>query len=178
MTGVPLPAYKQFWTDKWPFLKNDYKELITKYPEAAPSLHQLYKVFCDIEEVTLPLVGESEEWAVIVSSAEDNRENFSKTLCSKLLFTALYCTYTVMLNVLKNILKVRSQTGQTTETDGFKEVHSRKRHSTEEAARTPKKATLSETSAKAATKNVLPPSGKRIWTLAPLLQNPVQQQRR
>jgi hypothetical protein len=57
----------------------------------------------------------------------------------------------------KNILKVRSQTGQTSETDGFKEVLSRKRNSTEEAARTPKKATPSEKSAKAATKNFFAP---------------------
>jgi hypothetical protein len=59
----------------------------------------------------------------------------------------------VILNEIKNILKVRSQTGQTSETDGFKEVCSRKRHSTEEAAHTPKKVTLSETSTKVATKN-------------------------
>jgi hypothetical protein len=81
-------------------LKNNYKELITKYPEAAPSLQQLYKVLCDIEEVakyTPPSAGESEEWAAIVSSAKD-RENFSTTLCGKLLFTALYSTYTVILN--------------------------------------------------------------------------------
>jgi hypothetical protein len=90
---------------------------------------------------------------VIVSSAKDNRENFFKALRVKLLFTALYGTYTMMLNELRNILKVCSQTGQTSETDGFKEVRSSKRHSTEEAARTPKKATITETSAKVATKN-------------------------
>jgi hypothetical protein len=49
MAGVPIPAYKQFWTDKRSSLKNDDKELITKYPEAAPSLQQLYKVLCDRE---------------------------------------------------------------------------------------------------------------------------------
>jgi hypothetical protein len=79
-------------------------------------------VLCDIEEVakyTPPSVGENEEWAAIVSSTEDDRENFSKTLACKLLFTALYGTYTstVMLNQLKNILKVRSQTGQTSEAE-------------------------------------------------------------
>jgi hypothetical protein len=51
-------------------------ELITKDLKAAPSLQQLYKELCDIEEVakyTPPSAGESEEWAAIVSSAEDNR---------------------------------------------------------------------------------------------------------
>jgi hypothetical protein len=62
-----------------------------------------------------------------------------------------------MLNEIKYILKVRSQTGQAIETDSFKEVRSRKLHSTEEADRTPKKATLPETSAKVVTKNFFAP---------------------
>jgi hypothetical protein len=94
----------QFWTNKLSSLNTGYKKLITKYAEAAPSLQQLYKVLCDVEEVaksTSPLLGESEEWAAIVSSAEDCREIFSRTLRSKLLFTALYGSYTVMLNGIK-----------------------------------------------------------------------------
>jgi hypothetical protein len=77
---------------------------VKKYPEAAPSLQQLFKVLCDIEDVasyTPPSVGESKEWAAIVSSAEDNRENYCKALRGKILFTALYGTITVTLNVLK-----------------------------------------------------------------------------
>jgi hypothetical protein len=57
------------------------------------------------------LVGESEEWAAIVSSAEDNCERYCKGLSSKTLFNALYGTYTVTLNELKNVLKARSQAG-------------------------------------------------------------------
>jgi hypothetical protein len=141
-------------------LINDYKELITKYPEAAPILHQLYKVLCDIKEVikyTPPSVGESEEWAAIVSSSEANRESFSKTLRGKLPFTALRGTFTVMPKELKYIVKVCGQRGQTSETDGFKEISSRKRHCTEEAALTLKEATLPETSAEVATNNFFAP---------------------
>jgi hypothetical protein len=84
----------------------------------------LYKVLCNIEEVTKytpPSAGESEEWAAILSTAEDNRENYCKALHGKILSTALYGTYTVMLN----ILKTRSQTGQTRVLDGFKDVCSK-----------------------------------------------------
>jgi hypothetical protein len=58
-------------------LKNHYKECITKYPEAAPSLQKLYKVLWDIGEVakyTHPSVGKNEDWVAIVSSAVGNRE--------------------------------------------------------------------------------------------------------
>jgi hypothetical protein len=101
-------------------------------------MHQLHKVLCAIEDLasfTPSTVGESVEWAAIVSSAEDNRESFCKALRGNPLFSALYGTYTV---TLKNVLKASSQTGQTKQADGFKEVRSRKRHSTGEAARTPK----------------------------------------
>jgi hypothetical protein len=105
-------------------------------------MQQPYKVMCEIEDLdsfTPAPVVESGEWAAIVSSAEDNRESFCKALRGKPLFSAPYCTYTVTLNELKNVLKASSQAGQTKKADNFKEVRSRKQHSTGEAARTPKK---------------------------------------
>jgi hypothetical protein len=87
-------------------------------------------------------VGESEEWAAIVSSAEDSRESYCRALRGKALFSAQYGTYTVTLNELKNVLKASGQAGKTEQEDGFKEVRSRKRHLTGEASRTPKKAAL------------------------------------
>jgi hypothetical protein len=142
MTGVPVPTYQQFWTDKRSALKTENSDIVATHPDAIASMHQLHKVLCAIEDLasfTHSTVGESVEWAAIVSSAEDNRKSFCKALRSKPLFSALYGTYTVTLNELKNVLKASSQTGQTKQEDGFKEVRSRKRQSTGEAARTPKK---------------------------------------
>jgi hypothetical protein len=48
------------------------------------------------------LVGQSEEWAAITSSAEENRENYYKFLQGKTLFNALIGTYTVTLNKFKS----------------------------------------------------------------------------
>jgi hypothetical protein len=50
---------------------------------------------------TPPSTGKSEEWAAIVSSAEENKENYCNALRGKILFSALYDTYTVMLNEIK-----------------------------------------------------------------------------
>jgi hypothetical protein len=61
----------------------------------------------------------------------------------------------VTLNELENVLKASSQAGQTKQADGFKEVRSRKRHFTGEAARTPKKAALPTSTV--TTKNFLAP---------------------
>jgi hypothetical protein len=145
MAGVPMPAYQQFWTEKRSSLKTEYSEIVDKHPDAAASMQQLCKVLCETEDLasfTLAPVGESGEWAATGSSAEDNRESFCKALRGKPLFSALYGTYTVTLNELKNVLQASSQAGQTMKADDFKEVRSRKRHSTGEAACTPKKATV------------------------------------
>jgi hypothetical protein len=77
MVGATVPAYKQFWTDKRTSINNEEKDLISTYLDAAASTKQLLKVLCDIEALdshTPLLVGQSEEWAAITSSAE-NREN-------------------------------------------------------------------------------------------------------
>jgi hypothetical protein len=79
MAGVPVPAYQHFWVDKRSSLKNEYKDLVSKNPDAVASIKQLLKVLCDLEDLAsyTPLsVGQSEEWASITSSAEENRENF------------------------------------------------------------------------------------------------------
>jgi hypothetical protein len=85
-------------------------------------MQQLYKVLCEVEDLDsfIPApVGESGEWAAIVSSAEDNHESFCKALRGKPLFSARYGTYTVTLNELKNVLKASSQAGQQKQADGI-----------------------------------------------------------
>jgi hypothetical protein len=155
MAGVPVPAYQQFQTDKRSSLKTEYKAIINTHPDAAPSMQQLFKVLCAIEDLASYTLVESE--ATIISSAEDNRESYCKALRGKTLFSELHGTYTMTLNDLKNVMKASTQTGQTKQGDGFKEVRSRKRHSTEEAARTQKKVALPASTEKVATKNFFAP---------------------
>jgi hypothetical protein len=88
--------------------------------------------------------GKSAEWTAIVSAVEENRTNYCKALSRKTLFSALYGTYTVMLNDLKSILKTSNSAGKTTEKptqeEGLQEVRRRKRHSTTDTGPTSKKA--------------------------------------
>jgi hypothetical protein len=103
---------------------------------------------------TPPRVGESSEWTSIVSSAEENRANFCKILKGKPLFSALYGIYTLTLNELKAVLKVKAQAGKcgaVTKTslelaahdDDFQEVKRRKRHISNDTSQTAKKSITS-----------------------------------
>jgi hypothetical protein len=51
MAGVSVPAYQLFWTDKLLLLKTQYKDIANKCADAAPTMQQLFKVFCDTENV-------------------------------------------------------------------------------------------------------------------------------
>jgi hypothetical protein len=115
-------------------------------------MHQLFQVLNyiqDIANITPASVGESREWAAIVSSAEENHKSYCQALKGKSLFSALYGT----LNELKSVLKSSGQVGQTKQADDFKEVRSRKRPSTGEAAYIPKKVTTDPPAVKLTTKN-------------------------
>jgi hypothetical protein len=75
--------------------------IVGTHPDAYAYMQQLFKVLCAIDDLasyTPASVGESEEWAAIVSSAEDTRESYCKPLHDKILFSALYGTYTVTFN--------------------------------------------------------------------------------
>jgi hypothetical protein len=77
-------------------------------------MQQVHRELSDIQNLdrcTPAKVGESYEWTSIVNSAE-NRANICKGLDGKPLFSAIYNMYTVTLNELKAILKVRAQPGQ------------------------------------------------------------------
>jgi hypothetical protein len=47
----------------------------------------------DLASYTSLSVGQSEEWASITSSAEENRENFCKAIRGKTLFSAVWHLY-------------------------------------------------------------------------------------
>jgi hypothetical protein len=101
---------------------------------------------CTIEEVagyTPTAVEESAEWTAVGTTKEENWASYCKALSGKTPFSALYGTYTVALQELKALLKVGTTSPQTAKTptqeEGFQEVRRRKRHSSNEAARTSKK---------------------------------------
>jgi hypothetical protein len=114
----------------------------------------LYKTLYDIENVaayTPAAVGKSTKWTAVVSTAEDNRASYCKALSGKVLFSALYVTYTAALNELKASTSAggtttANETVKPIQKDGFKEVWRRKRRSTNEAAPTSKKPAAPATS--------------------------------
>jgi hypothetical protein len=155
MAGVPVPAYKRFWTDKRLSLNTQYKDIANTYPDATPTIQQLLKVLCDIENLanSTPIsVGERKEWDAIISSAEDNREDYCKVLKGETPFSALYGIYTMPLHDLKKVLK-----DSTRQEDCFNEVHRRKRHCNEEPIQSTTKVDLPTSTVKVATKNFFGP---------------------
>jgi hypothetical protein len=128
-------------------------------------MQHLFRVLCDLEALagcTLTPVAESEEWAAVIRAAENNLESYSVALQGKTLYSALYGNYTVTFNVLKSILNSSGQARQPSQGDGFQEVRSRKRHSTAEAAHSPKKAAVPTPTGQVATKNFYaPPPGNQ-----------------
>jgi hypothetical protein len=88
-------------------LSSEYKVIVRKYPEAENVMQQLYDVLGDIVSLagcTPSSVGGSEAWKTIIDHAEQDKQNLCKVLQRKRLFSALYGTYTVTLNDLKNAL--------------------------------------------------------------------------
>ncbi|XP_023725873.1 uncharacterized protein LOC111874531 [Cryptotermes secundus] len=148
MAGASVPGYHAFWTEKRASLQAECKENVKQYPAADEHYRRLFKIICDIEDVasfTPATIGESVEWAAIINAAEESREGYCKALKGKILFSALYGTYTVTLNDLKSLVKARTSEATKTQTkpsqeEDFKEVRRRKRQSTTESAPTSKKA--------------------------------------
>jgi hypothetical protein len=145
MADIPVLGYQAFWTDTCNKLKSKYQQLIGQFPDTNAQLKQLFKVICNIEEMTRytpASVGEGEQWSSIVSTAEENRQNFCKVLNVKNLFSALYGMYTVTLNELKAVLKEGTPAGQSKapKSAATQEDGRRKQHSTNKTAQTSKKA--------------------------------------
>jgi hypothetical protein len=108
--------------DKRSSLKNEFQSIVDKYPDATPAMKLLFKLVCDIEELsrfTLAPVGQSEEWTAIVSSAEESSKKHCKSLIGKAMPSALYGAYTVMLNDLKSCPEVETSGRRAKKEDGF-----------------------------------------------------------
>jgi hypothetical protein len=87
-------------------LKTVYNSIVGAQPDAPASIKQHLKVLCSIEDLascTPASVGEREEWAAIVSSAEHSRESYCKALRGKAQFSTQYGNYSVTLHELKKV---------------------------------------------------------------------------
>jgi hypothetical protein len=158
MAEDPVPGHQAFWAKKCASLQSEYPAFIEKYPDADTQYRKLLKVLCTIEDVagcTPTAVGESAEWTAVVSTTEENWASYCKALSGNVPFSALYGTYTFALKELKALLNVNTTTPQTakwpTQEEIFQEVRRPKSHSSNEAARTPKKILVTATSAAANT---------------------------
>jgi hypothetical protein len=111
----------------------------------------LFKLLCDIEDLagcTPASVGESVEWATIVSHAEENRANYYQPLKGGSLFSALYGMYTVTMNALKTALtEIARAKKANNQDDDYTVVRRWKRHTSDETSRKSKKAAYPTTAA-------------------------------
>jgi len=48
MAGTQATEYEQYWLHEVNSLHSEYKEIVAKYPDAAPVMEQVHKVLCDI----------------------------------------------------------------------------------------------------------------------------------
>jgi hypothetical protein len=171
MAHISVPGYQAFWTEKRKTFRAESKRLQSQSPDADTQLKQLFKVLCDIEDVsgyTPASVGDSAQWSSIVNAAEENRRSYCKALDGKTLYNALYGTYTVALQELKALLKATatinpSSKPTSTQEEGFTEVRRRKRQNCDTAAQASNKAAPVAASApadapsKVATRNYFAP---------------------
>jgi chaperonin cofactor prefoldin len=47
MASAQIPAYEQFWLRKYNSLQSEYKDIISKHPDADKVLREVYKVLGD-----------------------------------------------------------------------------------------------------------------------------------
>jgi hypothetical protein len=81
-----VARYHIFWTKERALLKSEFETLVEQNPGADAQVKELFKVQSDIEDVagnTPASVGESEEWVIIVNTAEETGENYCKALHGK-----------------------------------------------------------------------------------------------
>jgi hypothetical protein len=153
MSDVPVPGFRNYWTQKLVPLKPECHAIMNKYREAVSVVQQVHKVLSDIEKragCTPAEVGGNSEWTSALNSAERSRPNFCKALDGKPLFSALCGMYAVTLGEQKAVLKMSAQTGQrdavnrtsvesTAQDDDFQDVKRHKRHISNNTSQTAKK---------------------------------------
>jgi hypothetical protein len=191
MARAPLPGHQVFWDEKRASVQAKYKELKRQYTEADQEYIRLFKIICDIEDMTSytpAAVGKTVEWTAIVSAADKDRANYRNALTGKVLFSALLGTYTYTLNDLKSLAEANTSDRATTKAgnakpvqeEGFKEVRRRKRQSTTDTAPTSQKAAGDAESTplmRLPTATTLHLSGQRLWTPTLPVSKPLHRRR-
>jgi hypothetical protein len=109
MVDVPVQGFRKYLTLKLASLNSECHAITDEYLEEASVVQQVYKMLGDIENLsgcTLVKVRESSELTYVENASEENRANFCKVFCGKLLSCALCGMYTVTLTELKATPKV------------------------------------------------------------------------
>jgi hypothetical protein len=140
MASITDHEFERQWDSEHDSLRQEYKNLVCKYPDASDIIKQVIKVLSDIVSLakcTPVCVGKSESWQSVVNCAMQDRVNLCQVLKGKSLFRALYGVYTVTLSELKLVLQnsaAKGPMGPTppTPSDGnpeeFKEMKRRRRN--------------------------------------------------
>jgi hypothetical protein len=95
MASTQTPAYEQFWLQEHNSLQSEYKDIVTKYPDADKVLKEVYKslgITVSLAGCTPANIGTCTEWSSVVDSAKESRIGLRKCLKGKSLFSALYGT--------------------------------------------------------------------------------------
>jgi hypothetical protein len=74
MASAQIPAYEQFWLREYTSLQSEYKDTISKYPDAERVLRDVYKILGGIVSLagfTPANIGTCSEWSRIVDSAKE-----------------------------------------------------------------------------------------------------------
>jgi hypothetical protein len=160
MADMPVSQSERYWQKEYKSLRDEYRDIVEKYPDAQGIIRQVSRVLSDIVSLagcTPAYVGESRAWSSIVESTELDRIAFCKALKGKQLFNALYGTYSVALSDVKQVLQTSAKrtpapeqqahsTVTTGEDDGFKEQKRRKRQNSSEDEQQRKNVTTVEAS--------------------------------
>jgi hypothetical protein len=65
MAGAQVTEYEQYWLHEVNSLHSEYKDIVAKYPDAAPLMEKVHKVLCDIVSIagcTPANAGRGAEW--------------------------------------------------------------------------------------------------------------------
>jgi hypothetical protein len=156
MANVSTPQFQKLCSNQIESLKLEYREVTQQDPDAGSVVERVLEVLTAIARLagcTPASVGESPKWAVIAQNMVDTRRKLRHILRGKLLYSALYGVYTVMLHDLMAVTEENAAEGETAKTtvtgrpsiEDFREQRRRKREPTDDVDKRAKKPATSTT---------------------------------
>jgi hypothetical protein len=156
MVNVSTSQFQQFCSYQIESLRLEYKDITEQDPDVESVVVRVRRVLTSIARLagsTPASVGESPKWAAIFQNMVDTRRKLRHILKGKLLYSALYGVYTVMLHDLIAVTKDNAAKGETVKTtitgrpslEEFREERRRKRESTDDVDIRAKKPATSTT---------------------------------